>query len=128
MSDVVLDAWAWYEIVDGTPKGKALLAKYEGRIHTSVMALAEVGAKVWRKLGPDNAAEAMLGIEDASKAMHDVTAADARSAAAVHATLRRRAKDASLADALHLCTARRVGLPLVSDDPAFRGEADVSRD
>jgi predicted nucleic acid-binding protein len=125
MSDVLFDTWAWFEVLGASAKGKRLLSRYEGRIQTSVIAVAEAGLKVGSRHGIEKAERTMLAIESNSKTVHEVTLEDAKTAVALRPILRQRDRHASLGDALVLSTARRVGLPLVSGDPAFAGEADV---
>ncbi|HLE46879.1 MAG TPA: PIN domain-containing protein [Candidatus Thermoplasmatota archaeon] len=128
-SDVFFDSWAWWEVLAGTKKGRSLWAKYAsaggGRIHSSVLTIAEIASKLARTGHPANI-EAMVGVVEGESSLHQVTIAHARAAGALHVDLRRRAPEASLADALILAAARSEGLTLVSGDAAFHGLPDVT--
>lgn len=129
MTDVFYDSWAWIETYADTAAGRKLDSKYgagRAQIHTGLWALAEVGAKVYLEKG-DLAAQEVVDriVKDAAK-VHDTTLADVRGAVALRTELRRKSgKPASLGDAVLLVQARRLGLPLISGDPGFVGQADV---
>ncbi len=127
-SEVLLDTWAWWEILFDTPLGRRLRRRYLGRanvrVHTSVLTIAEIGAKLAargeaRRLGP------ILGALRSMGPIHEVTATVAEAAGPLRQDLRRLRPDASLVDALVLATARAVGARLVSGDGAFKGVPDV---
>lgn len=126
---VLLDSWAWIEILRDSATGRRLRRRYVGapgvRAHTSVLTLAEIGAKLaaeghQERIGPTAASLRYHGD------MEEVTAADAQAAGPLRALLRKRSPGAGLVDALILATARRLGARLVSADPAFRGLRDVT--
>ena len=129
MPDVVFDSWAWVEVLEGTAVGKGLWRKYgeSGSVHTSAIGLAEVGSKALRQYGDASKTDAIVRRIETASVMHAVEPEDATCGVRTHVELRKRAKDASLADAIHLCTAQRLGFTLISGDPAFRGRKDVRR-
>lgn len=130
---VFYDTWAWREVAYGTPAGNRLVKKYgpdgPAEIHTSILALAETGSVLARspKAGP-GAAEAELRRMEAKSRVHALELDDVYASVRVHPELRKAAADASLADALMLCQARRLGLPFISGDPAFRGQNGVPQE
>jgi predicted nucleic acid-binding protein len=122
-SDLVFDTWAWVECLHGTPIGDSLRARFldddRFRIHTSVITLAELSAR----LHTDNAADRVSAACGAIRRMShiwDVTADMAQEVGAARARLRKSSSAASLADAIILLTARNAGARVVSADPAFR--------
>lgn len=129
MTDVFYDSWAWIEIYAATAAGRRLDAKYgsgRAQIHTSLWALAEVGAKVHLERG-DSAAQEVLGrMERDAADVHPPEIGDVRCGVGLRTVLRRTSgKKASLGDAVMLCQARRLGMPFISGDPAFKGQPDV---
>lgn len=127
-SDVLLDTWAWWEMLFATEVGARLRRRYLGRpnvrVHSSVLALAEIGAKLAASGEADRIAAMSASLKSLSR-FHDVSPEIAQAAGPIRAELRRRDPNASLVDALVLCTARRLGARLVSSDRAFKGLAGV---
>lgn len=129
MADVFYDSWAWIESLSGTVAGARLDKRYgpgrPHRIHTSVLAFAEVASRLARRGHAGLIDETLNRMERAAEdRVHPPTVDDARQAAPLHVLLRKDG-DASLADALMLAQARRLGLPFISGDKAFRGQKDV---
>ena len=126
-SDVFFDSDPWFDVLRGTERGRRLGAKYGAvRIHTSLLSLAEIGAKLLETGSPAGDVEkAVALIERDSHAVHPLTVDDARCAWRRRAELRKTHPDAGLSDAIILCQAERLGYPLVSADQAFRGRKNV---
>lgn len=129
MADVFYDSWAWIESLSGTPAGGRLDKKYgpgrPGRIHTSILALAEIASRLARRGHSALVNETLDRVERAADdRVHALTVDDVRHAADLHVELRKDG-DASLADALMLSQARRLGLTFISGDRAFRNQSDV---
>lgn len=128
-SDIVLDSWAWWEILLASPTGARLRRRYlrrsGPRVHTSSLAFGEVAAKLVAMGRADRVPSAMAAIR-ARSLTHDVTPELAERAGLLRAELRRASAGASLADAIMLATARELGAVLISDDPAFAGQPDVA--
>jgi predicted nucleic acid-binding protein len=128
VSDVVFDTWAWWEIIHATPRGKVLQSRYlaKGSVATSAYAVAELTARLSEAGKADAISPALQRIASAGP----VVAVDlqlAEKAGRLRMELRRADRNASLADAVMLVTARHLGLKLVSGDPAFKGQPDVVR-
>lgn len=124
---VLLDSMAWWEVLWGTPAGEALERAYlrGGRdVHVSALAIGEISAKLDAAGHGARIDDALLAIRAAAR-VEPVTDAVAEEGGRLRGGLRARDPQASLADAIHLATARAVGARLVSSDPAFRGEPDV---
>lgn len=123
---VVFDAWAWFEVLDESPIGQRLWKAYvqPRLVVTPAMALAEVTRKLHVRRGAREADEFAKGARIRSRvhAMDDDVAA---LAGQLWPRLRKRDRNASLADAVMLATARTLGIPLISRDPCFKGCADV---
>jgi predicted nucleic acid-binding protein len=128
--DVLFDTWAWWEYLGGTPTGKRLARRYVSRpglrLHTSILSLAEISAKL-ASAGQSVRTRAVLSRIEARSHVHAVPRDVVEGSGAVRAALRRRDPAASVLDALILATARHVGATLISADPAFAGEPDVQQ-
>ncbi|MCI4347281.1 MAG: PIN domain-containing protein [Thermoplasmata archaeon] len=122
-SDLLFDTWAWWEYLHGTSVGVSLrtrfLANGRFRIHTSVISLAELSARLHTDHVGDRVPVACGSIRRMSH-IWDVTADLAQEVGAARARLRNSSSAASLADAIILLTARNAGARIVSADPAFR--------
>jgi predicted nucleic acid-binding protein len=127
-TDVLFDTWAWVEVLEGGPRGEALWARYGSsptvRIHTSAITLAELGARLVGRGDDAASANALSHVEGRSR-IHALTAEVARASGPLRATLRKTSRNAGLADAMILATARNLGIPLISGDPAFAAQPDV---
>lgn len=144
-SDVLLDTWAWWEILFETPVGQELSERYVEDptvgVHTSALAIGEIVAKLHtldtthdpeeedgvlqNDVDLDRLEDRIVSSIRAFSELHDVRPAIAQQAGAVRSKLRESKATASLADALMLVTARELGAVLVSDDGAFDDEPDV---
>lgn len=136
-SRVLLDTWAWWEVLFETEVGQQLSERYVEdptvAVHSSALALGEIAAK----LGTFDADDLEGGLElpelerritasiRAFSELHDVTPTIARDAGKLRSHLRDTKGTASLADAIMLVTARDLEAILVSDDGAFADEPDV---
>ncbi len=132
---VFYDTWAWRETAFADSKaGKSLLEEYgpdgPAEIHTSILALAEYGSSLARTetVGPDQAAEEVRRIEAKTRRIHPLEIEDVYAAIKVHPDLRKAAANASLADALMLCQARRLRLAFITGDSAFTGQDGVPQE
>lgn len=127
---VFYDTWAWREIAIGSAVGRRLQRRYgpdgPGEVHTSVLALAEAGSILARnpKAGVQAAEREVRRMESRSR-VHGLELEDVLRAVRLRPELRRADGSASLADALMLAQARRLGLRFISGDKGFRGQADV---
>lgn len=126
---IVLDTWAWFEVLDGTPRGtliaKSYLSDESVRIITLDISLAEASAVLQERGQAQRIPAVVDDIISASDEVVPITRDDAIRAGPLRAELRRVAKDASLADALRLAVAWNRSAALVSCDPAFNGQPDV---
>lgn len=129
-AEVVFDSWAWWEVSRGTDVGERLWKRYFDRTRTKVvtpaLVLGEIGGKLHRMKGWKAADEFVKAVRIRS-AIHSMDDDIAALAGQLREHLRLRHRDASLADAIMLATARTLGLPLISQDPCFEGVADVRR-
>ena len=127
-SRVVLDTWAWWEILRGSSKGANLQRRYlepEGtRVFTSAITLAEVAAKMASEGHKGDIPLVVASVRRESEIV-DVTPEVAVSAGILRQDLRKIDSRASLADAIVLSTARGLEAILVSADPAFGNQPDV---
>ena len=128
---VLLDAWAWWEILHATAKGRALSARYVEspgvQVLTVDLALAEVSTKLARRGRPEKISLCLGNMEAASEVL-PISREVAEAAGPMLVELRRTDPDASMADAVMLSAARVTEATLVSGDPAFRGQPNVRWD
>jgi predicted nucleic acid-binding protein len=130
MSDrrVLLDTTAWWEILQGTPAGASLRKRYvqaeSQELYVSAILVAELTARLDAAGLGDDISPALAGIRARSTVL-PVTDALAEEGGRLRAVLRQRDRNASLADAIMLASARSVGAKLLSNDPAFAGQPDV---
>lgn len=120
MTEYVVDSWAWIEYLGGTAKGTKVKEVVEGGadILTSAVSMAEVVSKL-RRAGRDFQAAA-----ERIAALSRVVAPDrlaAIAAGSIHAEMRRKAPNFSLADAFVLQAARSRGGKVLTGDPDFKG-------
>lgn len=127
-SDVLWDAWAWWEYIFATETGARLRDTYvqaDGvRVHTSALALGELVAKLVETGQGEMVERCRRGILSNSE-VHAVTPDIAEAAGRLRGELRQVHPQASLADAIMLATARDLECVLVSGDGAFDGLDDV---
>lgn len=119
---IVFDATACWEFAYGSSIGAKLRRKYVEKhrdIHVSALALGELAARA-----PDRASDLVQAVRGFATVV-PVSGSIAEAGGKLRATLRKADPTASLADAIHLATARSLGATLVSDDKAFAGEPDV---
>ncbi len=127
--NVVLDTWAWFEVLGGTPRGSVIakdyLADESVRIITVDISLAEASAVLQDRGQAQRIPAVVDDIIAASDEVVPITRDDAVRAGPLRSELRKAAKDASLADSLLLAIARNRNAVLLSCDPAFAGQPDV---
>jgi predicted nucleic acid-binding protein len=117
---LVVDSWAWLEIFNGSEKGKkaAALLSASGEVFTHAVTLAEVVSTVARRGRPVD--DARLAIQASSKVLVP-SSEDAVRAGLLHAQMKKRSPNFSLADAFALDGARSVGAKVLTGDPDFAG-------
>ena len=127
-SEVVFDSWAWWEVFTGSEVGETLWQRYlkgsRTKVTTPALVLGELGGKLHRTVGRVEADALVKAVRIRSR-IHPMDDDIAALAGQLTKHLRVRRRDASLADAIMLATARTLGLPLISNDSCFAGEPDV---
>ncbi len=125
---VLLDTWAWWEILRGSSKGADLQKSYlepEGtRVFTSSITLGEIAAKMASEGQRGDIPLVVASIRRESEIV-DVSPEIAVSAGVLRQDLRKTDSQASLADAIVLSTARDLEAILISADPAFADQPDA---
>ncbi len=119
MYSYVLDTYAWAEFFDGTDKGRRvrqIIEQEQGKIGTSVIALAELSDKCARE-GYD--VENFVRFIEAKSAILQLTREIALRSGTLKAALRKISKNMSLADSIHFQTAKEFGAVFVTGDPDF---------
>lgn len=126
MTSYVVDSWAWIEYLEGSSKGARVRDIVEGGSDTltHVVSIAEIVSRVER-VGKDSQAAAAR-VASLSKLIAP-SMADAVEAGALHAEMRKRRSNFSLADAFVLQAARSKAARVLTGDPDFKGinEAEV---
>ena len=90
MTDVFYDSWAWIETYADTATGRRLDAKYgsgKAHVHTSIWALAEIGAQTHLKAGDAAAQDVVNRVEKDAAEVHPILPADVRSAVGLRTVL-----------------------------------------
>jgi predicted nucleic acid-binding protein len=127
-SRVLFDTWAWWEVLQGSPDGARLQRRYLNvagiQVLTSAISLGELSAKLASQGQEESIPITVSSIRQASTVV-DLTGDLAVGAGILRSRLRKRAKSASLADAIVLATARQHGARVISIDAAFAGEPEV---
>lgn len=127
-SDVLLDTWAWWEILGSTPHGEQLRDRYLDRkglrVYTSTISLGELSAKL-ASIGEERRIGLMASSLRAHSELMDVTPEIALRAGVLRKKLRTDEPQASLADAIVMATAIQCKARVISDDPAFRNQANL---
>ena len=126
---MVFDTWAWWEVLHATETGQKLASRYIGtagcRVLTADLALVELSAKLARDGRQREIHHALTAVSSASEVV-PVSTASAAACGPLLVELRRGHNGASLADAVMLAVARTEGARLISGDPCFAGQKDVS--
>ncbi|MHB8605120.1 MAG: PIN domain-containing protein [Thermoplasmatota archaeon] len=130
LDGVVLDTWAWWEILHGTALGKRFSERYlehpDIQALTLDVSLAEISAKLARSDAAEHIERCLEAMESTSRLV-GVTGAIARAAGPLIVELRKTDRNASLVDAIVLAAARERGARLVSNDACFAKMKDVVR-
>ncbi len=122
--ECVFDAFAWMEYLRGTAKGAKVRPYVErGSGATPVLVIAELSAKFHREGLPDWPTTRDFILSHSALEALDWPVADR--AGETLKELRTRRRNAGLADAIMLETARSLGAPLLSGDEDLRGVAGV---
>ncbi|MGP8075012.1 MAG: PIN domain-containing protein [Thermoplasmata archaeon] len=123
-SEILLDSWAWWEVLHDTATGRRIAQKFltapPERVHTSALTLGELAAKLMLE-GDESRIDLMETAIRSVSRLHDVSPALAIEGGRLRGRLRRGERAASLADGIILATARHEGARIVSADRAFRG-------
>lgn len=120
MPSYIVDSWAWVEYLRGTEAGKRVKEELGlgSEILTHVLTLAELTSKFKReKLDFDNVWRAVTVL---SKVI-TVNETDARDTGILHAAVKEKRANFSLADAFVLHAARKLNCRVLTGDPDFRG-------
>ena len=125
---IVVDSWAWVEILKLSPAGKEAKDHLEraDEAFTPSLALAELARKYIREGVEVRVLEAWIqGISEATEVYPIDAKLAIKAAEASEELLAKAGKEdldrPGLGDAVVLATARAVGAKLISGDPHFRG-------
>jgi len=115
----VVDAYAWVEYLRGSDKGERVKKILEGdnEVYTCSVTLAEVISKVVRSgLSQDIAYQAIT----LNSRVIGVDAELSKEAGILHAEVRNKVRDFSLADAYVLACSKRLRAKILTGDPHFK--------
>lgn len=125
MSNLVFDAYAWLEYLDGSKEGgriNELINNSENTIFTNNVTFAEVISVAKRRRSDvEIAARAILSLSQ----VYEGDLEFYKDVGLLHAELRQNIPRFGLADAFVLLTARRLGAKVVTGDPHFKGLKNV---
>lgn len=121
MTRFIVDSWAWMEYLQGSPAGAKLrdhLNDASNDFLTHAVTLAEIVSKVRRRgKDPDMAWKV---ITSNSKIL-SAGVSDAMDAGLLHAEIKSKNSNFSLADALVLSSSKKMGAKVLTGDPDFKG-------
>jgi PIN domain nuclease of toxin-antitoxin system len=120
MTRLVVDSWAWVEYLDGSRLGKSVGERIstEVELWTSILSLTEIVSKYRRKLIPEE--KAIEAIQSLSR-LGTPSGIDAIEAGRLHAEVRSKSPNFSLADSYVLQLARKMDAKVLTGDPDFKG-------
>lgn len=121
MSNLVFDAYAWLEYLDGSKDGgrvNELINNSENTVFTNNVTFAEViSVAKRRRSNVEIAARAILSLSQ----VYEGDLEFYKDVGLLHAELRQNIPRFGLADAFVLLTARKLGAKVVTGDPHFKG-------
>ncbi len=120
MASYIVDSWAWVEYLRGSKAGNRVKQELErgSEVFTHVLTLAELTSKFKRgKLDFDSSSQAVATL---SKII-TVSEVDAKTAGILHATVKEKSPNFSLADAFVLHAAKKLNCKILTGDPDFQG-------
>jgi len=121
---MMLDSWVWIEFFKEGPRSQAIGDLILGKdLFTSVLSLAEVS--FWLSCNGIQRPETYLQKIRKNSTVLFLDEIVAEQAGATLPSLRRRAKDLGMVDALIYTQAQSSQMPLVSGDPHFKELQDV---
>ena len=117
---LVIDSWAWLELFSGSEKGKSVDRAIgdAAEVYTTGITLAEVVSTAARRGRPTE--DKIQAIRSQSK-VTVASSEDAIEAGTIHAQIKEKVPNFSLADAFVLQAAKRLGAKVLTGDPDFRG-------
>ena len=114
----VLDTYAWAEFFDGSEKGKKVKEIIaEGNVASSIIILAELADKCARE---NRELEPFIKFIESNSVILSLNKEIAINSGKLKLELRKSSKNISLADAIHLQTAKSVNAIFVTGDPDFK--------
>jgi predicted nucleic acid-binding protein len=125
LNSYVVDGWAWIEYLIGSEYGSKVneILENEGNeIYTCAVTLAEIVSKVARE-GKDVEVAYSLLLNNSQ--IIDADEELSRCAGELHAEMRRKQKDFSLADSYVLATARKLESKILTGDMHFKNLAEA---
>ncbi|MBI2579039.1 MAG: PIN domain-containing protein [Candidatus Aenigmarchaeota archaeon] len=120
MSKYVIDAYAWLEYFDGTPKGedvKKLVENKENKIYTASITMAEIVSVIKRR---DRDHEQALNTIPLLSKIFDIDKDICAESGSLHAEIKKEKKNFVLIDAFVLAIARKLKAKVVTGDPHFK--------
>ena len=120
MTRFVIDSWAWVEYLRGSEAGQKVrkAVEREEEFITHVVTIAEIASKFAReRMDVDGAWRAITTLSK----IEGLDETDAKDAGLLHASVKEKRSNFSLADAFVLHTARKMNAKVLTGDPDFRG-------
>jgi len=124
MTRFVVDSWGWIEYLRGSKAGQKVRDKVEHQedLMTHIVTVAEIISKLKREgANPEGAWRAIT----VSSKIITVNGDDAKNAGLLHASIKRRNANFSLADAFVLHAAKKLGCKVLTGDPDYEGINDA---
>ncbi|MBI4257836.1 MAG: PIN domain-containing protein [Thaumarchaeota archaeon] len=120
MTRFIVDSWAWIEYLRGSRAGQKVREKIEHQeeLLTHIVTIAEIMSKLKREsLDTEGAWKAIT----ASSKLITIDANDAKNTGLLHAYIKRKNANFSLADAFVLHAAKKLNGKVLTGDPDFKG-------
>ena len=125
MTNIVIDAWAWIEYLDGSALGskvRDMVMDERNALYTHVVSMTEIVSKEKRKgKDPDAAWRAITSLSKILSADEG----DVKAVGLLHAKIKSKNKNFGLGDSYVLHSARKIRGRVLTGDPDFRGIADA---
>jgi len=123
-SKLVLDSWAWVELLTGSEKGRKVESRILSaeQVYTTTFSLAEVISVTARRGRPSEKAAEV--IRSNSKILAP-SGDDSIESGLIPAKSKSERSNLSLADSFVLQSARKLGAKVLTGDPDFQGVKDA---
>jgi predicted nucleic acid-binding protein len=125
MARFIIDSWAWMEYLEGSGAGGKVrdrVVDSRNETFTHVVSIAEITSKVRRR---ERDVESAWRAITALSRIITLNEKDAKDAGVLHASVKEKRVNFSLADAFILHAARKIKARVLTGDPDFTGISEA---